>query len=133
MSENTTLPNYAWRYYVVLGMFVLLTLSVVGRLFYLQVESQDFLQDQGDRRVVRVENIPAYRGMIQDRNGEPLAVSTPVKTLWANPQELIEAQYAWSFLAQKTGVKESSLRDRILRNQIEEASGRRGQYVDSPA
>ena len=117
MSDKTTQPDFAWRYYVVLGVFVLLAVSVVGRLFYLQVESQDFLQDQGDRRVVRVENIPAYRGMIQDRNGEPLAVSTPVKTLWANPQELIEAQYAWSFLAKKTGVKESSLRDRVLRNQ----------------
>ncbi|RLU00430.1 peptidoglycan D,D-transpeptidase FtsI family protein [Ketobacter sp.] len=117
MSDHTSQPNYAWRYYVVLGVFVLLALVVVGRLFYLQVESQGFLQDQGDRRVVRVENIPAYRGMIQDRNGEPLAVSTPVKTLWANPQELIEAQYAWDFLANKTGVQESSLRDRILRNQ----------------
>ncbi|AUM14088.1 peptidoglycan D,D-transpeptidase FtsI family protein [Ketobacter alkanivorans] len=117
MSGSAQQPNFAWRYFVVLAVFGLLAVIVSGRLIYLQIESQAFLQDQGDRRVIRVENIPAYRGLIQDRNGEPLAVSTPVKTLWANPQELIDAQYAWSFLANKTGVSESSLRDRILRNQ----------------
>ncbi|MAR89907.1 MAG: cell division protein [Pseudomonadales bacterium] len=117
MTENRSQPDYSGRYYLVLAGFVLLVLMVVGRLVCLQVESQDFLQDQGDRRVVRVENVPAYRGLIADRNGEPLAVSTPVTTLWFNPQELIEAQYAWPFLAQKTGVKESSLKNRILRNQ----------------
>jgi len=117
MSGSVQQPNFAWRYFVVLAVFALLAVIVSGRLIYLQIESQAFLQDQGDRRVIRVENIPAYRGLIQDRNGEPLAVSTPVKTLWANPQELIDAQYAWSFLANKTGVSESSLRDRILRNQ----------------
>lgn len=117
MSDKPKQPDFTWRYYVVLMVFGLLAVVVSGRLVYLQVESQDFLQDQGDRRVIRVENIPAYRGLVQDRNGEPLAVSTPVKTLWANPKELIDAQYAWGFLAKKTGVSESSLRDRILRNQ----------------
>lgn len=117
MSEQAQTSLYGWRYYVVLAVFVLLAAMVVGRLFYLQVESQGFLQDQGDRRVVRVENVPAYRGLIQDRNGEPLAVSTPVKSLWVNPGELIDAEYAWDFLAQKTGVSSSGLRDRILRNQ----------------
>lgn len=117
MSVNQQQVHSSWRYFVVLGVFGLLAVVVSGRLLYLQVESQDFLQDQGDRRVIRMENIPAYRGLIQDRNGEPLAVSTPVKTLWANPKELIDAQYAWGFLAKKTGVSESGLRDRILRNQ----------------
>jgi len=117
MSDKAQMTNYGWRFYAVLVLFALLALVVVGRLFYLQVESQDFLQDQGDRRVVRVENIPAYRGLIQDRNGEPLAVSTPVKTLWGNPSELIDAQYAWGYLAKKTDVSAASLRDRVLRNQ----------------
>ena len=117
MSEQLKQSQFGWRYYMVLAMFAVLAVVVIGRLIYLQVESQAFLQDQGDRRVVRVERIPAYRGLIEDRNGEPLAVSTPVQTLWANPQELIDAQYAWGFLAKSTGVSESSLRDRILRNQ----------------
>jgi cell division protein FtsI (penicillin-binding protein 3) len=117
MSDKAQQPVSAWRYFFVLGLFAFLVATVVGRLLYLQIESQDFLQDQGDRRVVRIESIPAYRGLIQDRNGEPLAVSTPVKTLWVNPQELINAQYAWGVLAQKTGATEAGLRDRVLRNQ----------------
>ncbi|HVL02771.1 MAG TPA: penicillin-binding transpeptidase domain-containing protein [Dongiaceae bacterium] len=109
--------KYAWRYLLVQGVLGVLALTVVGRLIYLQVESQSFLKDQGDRRVLRVESIPAYRGIVQDRNGEPLAVSTPVVTLWANPRELITQQHAWKELAKRLGVNETRLRDRILRNQ----------------
>ncbi len=118
MSKNTQQAlQYNARYLLVVGVFVLLAAVVVGRLLYLQIESQSFLIDQGDRRVVRVADIPAYRGMIQDRNGEPLAVSTPVTSLWANPKELIDGQLAWRYLATQTGTSEAKLRDRILRNQ----------------
>ena len=47
-----------------------------------------FLKKQGAMRAVRLAEIPAYRGLITDRRGEPLAVSTPVVSLWANPQHL---------------------------------------------
>src|SRR5690606_11492738 len=102
---------------LVLSVLSLVALAVCVRLIYLQIESQDFLQDQGDRRVLRSETIPAYRGIIEDRNGEPLAVSTPVTTLWANPKELITQQHAWGALAQKLDISERLLRDRILCNQ----------------
>lgn len=117
MSAKKETAQYTWRYLLVLGMLGAVALGVAGRLVYLQVEAQSFLKDQGDRRVLRVENIPAYRGIIQDRNGEPLAVSTPVVTLWANPRELITQQHAWGALAKKLGVNNARLRDRILRNQ----------------
>ncbi len=65
------------------GGFVLLS----GRAVYLQVLQSDFLTDQGEKRVQRIAPISAYRGMITDRRGEPLAVSTPVETLWVNPRE----------------------------------------------
>lgn len=117
MSAKKETAQYTWRYLLVLGMLGAVALGVAGRLVYLQVEAQSFLKDQGDRRVLRVENIPAYRGIIQDRNGEPLAVSTPVVTLWANPRELITQQHAWAALAKKLGVNNARLRDRILRNQ----------------
>lgn len=121
MSTKTTksreAANYTWRYLVVLGVLAAVAATVVGRLVYLQVESQAFLQDQGDRRVLRAETIPAYRGILQDRNGEPLAVSTPVISLWANPRELVTQEHAWSVLAKKLGVNATRLRDRILRNQ----------------
>ncbi len=117
MSTKKESANYTWRYLLVLGLLAVVAATVIGRLLYLQVESQAFLQDQGDRRVLRAETIPAYRGIIQDRNGEPLAVSTPVISLWANPRELVTQQHAWSALAKKLGTNETRLRDRILRNQ----------------
>ncbi len=117
MSAEQDTQHYTWRYLVVLCLMGLVALAVCGRLVYLQVESQDFLQDQGDRRVLRAETIPAYRGMIQDRNNEPLAVSTPVTTLWANPKELVTQQHAWGVLAQKLGISERLLKNRILHNQ----------------
>ena len=61
---------------------------MVARAVDLQVISKDFLQDQGQARHLRVVEIPAHRGMIVDRNGEPLAVSTPVASVWVNPQQL---------------------------------------------
>ena len=117
MSAAGEHNHYGWRYATVLGLLLVAASGVVARLVYMQVVSQDFLQDQGDRRVLRTEIIPAYRGIIQDRNGEPLAVSTPVKSIWANPTELIKQQQSWPELAHMLGVSESYLRDRILRNQ----------------
>ena len=74
---------------VLAGLFGML----VFRLIQLQVVTSqygaDFLKRQGDLRVVRSAEIPAYRGLISDRRGSPLAVSTPVVTLWANPQQLM--------------------------------------------
>ncbi len=61
---------------------------LVGRALYLQVFSKEFLKDQGEIRSVDEVAISAYRGMITDRNGEPLAISSPVQTIWVNPKEL---------------------------------------------
>ncbi len=69
-------------------VFALLTSVMCARLVYLNVIDGDFLQDQGDARTIRMERINAHRGMIRDRQGKPLAVSSPVISLWANPQEL---------------------------------------------
>jgi len=76
-----------WRSFAVLGFFSLIALGLVGRAVYLQVLDQKFLLAQGAERHLRNVEIPAHRGMILDRNGQPLAVSTPVDSLWMNPQE----------------------------------------------
>ncbi len=73
---------------LVMALFVVLLLAMNARLFYLNIIDGDFLQDQGDARTIRMERINAHRGMIRDRRGKPLAVSSPVVSLWANPQEL---------------------------------------------
>ena len=65
--------------------------GLLGRAVYLQVLDKQFLLDQGDERHLRVVEMPAHRGMILDRNGQPLAVSTPVDSIWMNPQEFSTA------------------------------------------
>ena len=74
-----------WRHFTVVGCFVLACLAIVGRVGYLNVTQRDFLQQQGDARSIRSETVPAYRGLVFDRYGEPLAVSTPVVAVWMDP------------------------------------------------
>ncbi|PYF84463.1 peptidoglycan synthetase FtsI [Marinomonas alcarazii] len=77
-----------WRFRFVYAIALLLFLIAGGRLFHLTVVDKAFLQNQGEMRAVRTESIPATRGMILDRRGEPLAVSTPTWTIIANPKAL---------------------------------------------
>ncbi len=63
-------------------------MGLVARAVELQLVDHGFLAKQGDDRSMRVVKIAAHRGAITDRNGEPLAVSTPVDSVWANPEEL---------------------------------------------
>ncbi|MFV8818263.1 peptidoglycan D,D-transpeptidase FtsI family protein [Haliea sp. E17] len=81
-----------WRLYVVVALLVSLLALLVGRILSLQIIDSEhgysFLQDQGEARALRSAEIPAYRGVITDRRGEPLAVSTPVISIWADPRLL---------------------------------------------
>jgi len=76
----------------VLGCMALAAAALVGKAFSLQVLDKQFLLSQGEARHLRVVSLPAHRGMIRDRNGEPLAISTPVESVWVNPQELASEQ-----------------------------------------
>ena len=62
---------------------------------------------------MRYESVAAHRGVIFDRNGDPLAVSTPVVTIWADPEELYAAKEHWEVLAQALGVSSQRLSERI--------------------
>ena len=104
------------------GRFVFILLAIglasailIGRITLLQVIDRPFLQSQGDARTLRHEAIPAHRGMITDRNGEPLAISTPVVTLWANPQELPEDAIQRIMLAQALGMRLDDFESRVAR------------------
>jgi cell division protein FtsI (penicillin-binding protein 3) len=79
----------AWRYYLLLTMILLVVLGLTLRVVDLTVIKQQFLRHQGDVRVLRVVNTPAFRGMITDRNGYPLAVSTAVYSVWINPHDFV--------------------------------------------
>ncbi len=103
----------AWRFGTVLGVFLLVMAGISWRLVDLQVVDNEFLRQQGDVRTIRVESIDAHRGVVTDRHGEPLAVSTPVQTLWANPSETDPEDPGLAALARVIGMSEGALRQRL--------------------
>ncbi|GAB3378822.1 peptidoglycan D,D-transpeptidase FtsI family protein [Lysobacter fragariae] len=82
----------------------LCSVALVGRAFDVQVIHNDFYLQQGQARSLREIPIPTSRGMITDRNGEPLAVSTPVESVWGNPKELLANPASIPQLARALGV-----------------------------
>lgn len=104
---------YPWRFRIVLALLALMVGAISWRIVDLQVMDQGFLRNQGDARSVRHIPIPAHRGLITDRHGEPLAVSTPVTTLWGNPRELQAARARWPELAGSLGQDAGTLQKRL--------------------
>ncbi len=89
MSDNNSTSFFAGRHYFVLVALMLLFSSLVVRSAWLQVYNQEFLLDEGSQRQLRTIQTPAYRGSILDRFGSPLAISTPVDSVWVNPQQIL--------------------------------------------
>jgi cell division protein FtsI (penicillin-binding protein 3) len=81
----------AWRRLAVLGVLVIGAGVVLGRAYELQVVQRDFLTAEGNKRALRTVTVPAHRGAIRDRAGEPLALSAPVESLWVIPSEVLDA------------------------------------------
>jgi len=104
---------YPWRFRVVIGLLAIMVGAICWRIIDLQVVDRDFLKGQGDARSLRHIPIPAHRGLITDRNGEPLAVSTPVTTLWANPKEMQASKDRWPQLAAALGQNPQQLVERL--------------------
>lgn len=105
--------NPRLRLYAVLLVFGVAGSGLLARAIDLQVLRKDFYQDQGDARFLREVPIPAYRGNITDRHGEPLAVSTPVISLWADPGRVLEAPDRIAELAAALNLDETALRERL--------------------
>ncbi|HEX3895925.1 MAG TPA: penicillin-binding protein 2 [Rudaea sp.] len=112
--------NTRARLYVVLMMLALGSTALIVRAVDLQVVRKDFYQEQGDARFLREMPIPVSRGTIFDRNGEPLAVSTPVESIWANPQQLLEQSDRLPVLAAALGVDAAALQQKLEQHQDKE-------------
>jgi len=98
-------------------LFVALLLGMCGlvvRAVYLQGIHNDFLQQKGDARYGRVVDINAHRGMITDRYGEPLAISTPVESIWVSPQDVEATPHQVKQLAQIIGMDIEEVKSRLL-------------------
>ncbi len=94
--------------------------ALIVRAVDLQVVRKDFYQEQGDARFLREMPIPVSRGTIFDRNGEPLAVSTPVESIWANPQQLLEQSDKLPQLAIALGVEADALEAKLQQHSEKE-------------
>ena len=106
-------PSARRRMVVVVGLLGLASIGLVARAFDLQVVRKQFYQRQGDARFLREMPIPVSRGTIFDRNGEPLAVSTPMMSIWANPSEVLDNDERIPALAQALGVDADGLKAQL--------------------
>jgi cell division protein FtsI (penicillin-binding protein 3) len=112
--------NVRARLYVVLMMLALGSTALVVRAVDLQIVRKDFYQGQGDARFLREIAMPVSRGMITDRNGEALAVSTPVESIWANPPELLQHPERMPELAHALGLDEQALEEKLIQRSDKE-------------
>lgn len=111
--EERALPSYAGRRYTVLMLFVLAACALVWRAVDQQILEKDFLQSEGeDRYLARVE-VPAHRGLVTDRRGDVLALSTPVDSIAANPRVLGNDIKRVVVLAEALGIDTEKLQDRL--------------------
>lgn len=102
--------RHRFRVWIVMVCMSMAMLALVSRAIYLHVVHSEYLQARGNARHLRVVQDHANRGMILDRNGVPLAISTPVDSIWAHPLTFIQAQKKWPSLARMLDIKMSTLR-----------------------
>ncbi|HHT0592681.1 TPA: peptidoglycan D,D-transpeptidase FtsI family protein [Legionella anisa] len=109
--KNSTHLN---RLIVVSTFFSLLLFILIWRMVDLTVLHRQFLQGQGNARSLRVVDIPAHRGMIMDRNGTPLAISTPVESVWVNPKEFAPDKEQFMSFAEYLNLTPQQLSRKIV-------------------
>lgn len=97
MAQPATL--YIGRRVTAIALFSAMAVGLIGRAMDLQFRDRQFLQSHGDARILRDVRVTAHRGIITDRHGEPLAISTPVVSVWANPRRLQMSPTDWKRLA----------------------------------
>ena len=95
--KDVFVPVGTWRYQTVGVIFVAIFGGLVVRAAYLQIVDTEYLQSQGDARYLRVQTEKPTRGMIVDRNDQPLAVSTPVNSLWMHPATILKQEKKYSY------------------------------------
>lgn len=109
-----------WRLMIVVCILLVIVLGLIVRLINLTVINRQFLRNQGNARTVRTLNIPAHRGMILDRHGEPLAISTPVEAIWIDPAYFKPNRQQLSLLSHFLHIKPQTIHETALRGQLKE-------------
>jgi len=105
MTDKASSPAFfTARHYFVLAVLVALFVALIGRAAYLQVFNQKFLLGEGSQRQLRTIETAAYRGTIFDRAGNPLAISTPVDSIWVNPKIILQDTQGLKKLTKSLGL-----------------------------
>ena len=112
---SDTRPTHPARCVLVVVVFAMVALALAWRTYDLQHNRKEFLQTQGKARHLRVVKLPAHRGKLLDRRGEPLAVSAPVDSVWANPSELAGGSAQWSELTKALGLDSDYIKDTVAK------------------
>lgn len=117
-KQNLSPSLVHWRFLVVLAAVLLVFAGLAFRAAYIQVIKPDLLIEQGDNRTLRFRHTPVHRGLITDRHGEQLAVSVPVRAIWADPkiihqQQSLGDKRRWKALAEVLGQDTAKLRAKV--------------------
>src|SRR4051812_21446311 len=108
--------SFRWRAYLMVGLLGFSAAALAWRAVDLQLVDKGFLQNKGTQNFSRAIEIAAHRGTITDRYGEPLAVSTPVDSVWVNPKELALASDQIPLLARALKMNSQELTRRVTSN-----------------
>ena len=93
ITQKSSIAVEMWRFYLMWGVVLLCFVLLVGRAFYVQVVNKDFLQNKANANILRTETLKAMRGVISDRHGVPLAISTPIMKVVIDPREYFETKH----------------------------------------
>lgn len=115
-EPRLSLQRFRIRWALACGVLAMLGAILMGRAAYLQVFNKDFLISEAAARHLRIAKISANRGVITDRNGEPLAASMPVDSLWVSPAELTRTPENIPLLARALELDRNALARQLTRN-----------------
>ncbi len=119
-TKKRTVRRITNRLVAVMIFFLFMSGCLIVRAVQLQVLDKDFLNQQADTRHLRTEIISAHRGSILDRKGDPLAISTPVDSIWVNPKKIVNSIEKVPLVAEIIDVDSETLINRISRNMDKE-------------
>lgn len=116
ITEKPTLAFDMWRFYLLWVTVFLCFVVLVTRAFYVQVVNKDFLQNKANANILRTEQLKAMRGVISDRYGVPLAISTPIMNVVIDPRDYFEAKKQYEDISEK--IKKEPENARRLRREL---------------
>ncbi|MEQ1103415.1 penicillin-binding protein PBP3 [Acinetobacter ursingii] len=116
ITEKPTLAFDMWRFYLLWVTVFLCFVVLVTRAFYVQVVNKDFLQNKANANILRTEQLKAMRGVISDRHGVPLAISTPIMNVVIDPRDYFEAKKQYEEISEK--IKKEPENARRLRREL---------------